>query len=96
MSKRMFFYSKVKFKDCVDEEPTTVLDITMQITESWDDAFADQATQLFKDLAKKYGDKFDKVLKLVDGFTGSAISQFWQKAKDEEGKYFSLESMNKV
>ena len=96
MSKRMFFYSKVKFKDCVDEEPTTVLDITMQITDSWDDAFADQATELFKGLAEKYGDKFDQVLELIDGFTGSAISQFWQPDEDEEGKYFGLEYVNKV
>ena len=60
----------------------------MQITENWSDDLANQATELFQELSNKYGDKFDKVLELIDGFTGSAISQFWQPEESEEGKYF--------
>ena len=75
-----------KFKDCVDEEPTTVIDITMQIAEKWNDQLANQITSLLQDLSTKYGNQFDEVLELIDGFTGSAISQIWQ-AETEEGHY---------
>ena len=75
----------MSFQDCVDEEPTTIMDITMQITEGWNEDMASQVSNLFTELSEKYGDKFDAVLSLIDGFTGSSISEFWQQEENEEG-----------
>ena len=57
----------------------------MQITEGWDEDMASQVTNLFTELSEKYGDKFDEVLSLIDGFMGSSISEFWQPEENEEG-----------
>ena len=73
------------------------MDITMQITEGWDEDMASQVTNLFAELSEKYGDKFDEVLSLIDGFVGSSISEFWQQEENEEGNFnnnFKLAFLN--
>ena len=57
----------------------------MQITEGWDEDMTSQVSNLFTELSEKYGDKFDEVLSLIDGFMGSSISEFWQPEENEEG-----------
>ena len=55
----------------------------MQIAEKWNDQLANQITSLLQDLSTKYGNQFGEVLELIDGFTGSAISQIWQPETEE-------------
>ena len=67
------------------------MDITLTLVDKWtahidlerNDEFADHVVSLLKQLSFKYGYQFDEVLELVDGFTGSAITKFWQSEKEE-------------
>ena len=76
------------FQDCTDEESTSVMDITMQITETWDEEMENQLSYMFGNLSEKYGDQFDAVLELIDGFVSADLTELWQPEESEEGDYF--------
>ena len=73
------------FQDCTDEESTSVMDITMQITETWDEEMENQLSYMFGNLSEKYGDQFDAVLELIDGFVSADLTELWQPEESEEG-----------
>ena len=61
------------------------MDITMQITETWDEEMTDQLSGMFETLSNKYKDQFDAVLQLIDGFISTSLTELWQPEESEQG-----------
>ena len=47
-----------------------------------------QLSYMFGNLSEKYGDQFDAVLELIDGFVSADLTELWQPEESEEGDYF--------
>ena len=68
----------------------------MQITETWDEEMENQLSYMFGNLSEKYGDQFDAVLELIDGFVSADLTELWQPEESEGGDYFRTYSLTRI